>query len=49
MNQIEEVNETLQQSIEYLEEYNKNKKVEQLIQAHQLLLINTQGMTNEQL
>lgn len=47
--QIEEANETMQQSITHLEGYNKNKKVKQLIQAHQLLVMDTRGMTDEQL
>ncbi|XP_042415084.1 uncharacterized protein LOC122004229 [Zingiber officinale] len=46
---LDELNQFMQQSMAQLEEYNNNKKVDKLIQAHQLLVMDTRGMTNEQL
>ncbi|XP_042380414.1 glutathione S-transferase T3-like [Zingiber officinale] len=46
---LDELNQAMQQSMVLLEEYNNNKKVDQLIQAHQLLVMDTRGMTDEQL
>ncbi|KAG6511180.1 hypothetical protein ZIOFF_029235 [Zingiber officinale] len=46
---LDELNQAMQQSMAHLEEYNNNKKVDQLIQAHQLLVMDTRGMTDEQL
>ncbi|XP_042441412.1 glutathione S-transferase T3-like [Zingiber officinale] len=46
---LDELNQAMQQSMAQLEEYNNNKKVDQLIQAHQLLVMDTRGMTDEQL
>ena len=42
-----EAQETLQHSLAQIEEYNKNKKTEQLIQAHQLFIMDTTGWTQE--
>ncbi|XP_074562791.1 glutathione S-transferase T3-like [Curcuma longa] len=49
MSLIDELSQAVQQSVAHLEEYNNSKKVDQLIQAHQLLVMDTRGMTDEQL
>lgn len=39
--QIDEISQVMQHSVAHLEEHNNNKKVDQLIQAHKLLAMDT--------
>ncbi|XP_075507480.1 glutathione S-transferase T3-like [Primulina tabacum] len=46
---VDRISEDMQQSVTQMEEYNNNKRVDQLIQAHKLLVMDTRGMIDEQL